>query len=184
MSTSGGWLVAAAVPLLCLLPVLWYVATGGPSTRLVAQNLAQLLAALAFLLSAQGFRRPDFLDLALVLAVLAPAGTLVYARFLGGLPPARIVRWTALVGVPAAVVPLCVAAGPGRQTVKVLVIGGLLLAGALVTGGGSQTSTESSGPDGPGAEESAEPPAGDDGTERPGAHGVTAARRGGQGGST
>lgn len=135
MSASEGWLAAAVVPLLGLLPVLWYAATGAPSSRLVAQNLAQLLGALALLLSAQGFGRPDYLDVALVLAVLAPAGTLVYARFLGGLPPARVVRWTALVGVPSAVVPLCVAAGPGRQAVKVLVIGALLLAGALVTSG-------------------------------------------------
>ncbi|RAJ62550.1 multisubunit Na+/H+ antiporter MnhF subunit [Streptomyces sp. Amel2xB2] len=142
MSASEGWLAAAVVPLLSLLPVLWYAATGAPSSRLVAQNLAQLLGALALLLSAQGFGRPDYLDVALVLAVLAPAGTLVYARFLGGLPPARAVRWTALVGVPSAVVPLCVAAGPGRQAVKVLVIGALLLAGALVTSGGSQSSTE------------------------------------------
>ncbi|WP_314174583.1 monovalent cation/H+ antiporter complex subunit F [Streptomyces winkii] len=146
MSTSEGWLAAAMAPLLCLLPVLWYVATSGPSTRLVAQNLGQLLAALTLLLAAQGFRRPDYLDLALVLAVLAPAGTLVYGRFLGGLPPARVVRWTALLGVPSAVVPLCAAAGPGRQAVKLLVIGALLLAGALVTSGGSQPSTESGAP--------------------------------------
>ncbi|QPP08494.1 hypothetical protein G4Z16_21180 [Streptomyces bathyalis] len=147
MSTSDGWLAAAMVPLLCLVPVLRYVATGGPNTRLVAQNLSQLLAGLTLLLAAEGFRRPDYLDLALVLAVLAPAGTLVYARFLGGLPPARIVRWTALFGVPAVVVPLCVAAGPGREAVKVLVIGGLLLAGALVTSGGSQLSSESGVPE-------------------------------------
>lgn len=146
MSTSEGWLAAAMVPLLCLAPVLWFVARGGPNTRLVALNLSQLLAALALLLAAEGFRRPDYLDLALVLAVLAPAGTLVYARFLGGLPPARVVRWTALLGVPAVVVPLCVAAGPGRQAVKVLVIGGLLLAGCVVTSGGSQLSSESDAP--------------------------------------
>jgi multisubunit Na+/H+ antiporter MnhF subunit len=211
VSTSEGWLIAAAVPSLCLLPVLWYVATGGPGRRLVAQNLAQLLVAIALLLSAQGFRRPDFLDMALVLAVLAPAGTLVYARFLGGLPPARVVRWTALVGVPASVVPLCVAAGPGRQAVKVLVIGGLLLAGALVTGGGSQTSAESGEPEPepepgsrpepepePGSRPEPEPESGpgsepggpgEHGTtqghgakERPGAGHGTATRRGGGGG--
>ncbi|MCH6160675.1 monovalent cation/H+ antiporter complex subunit F [Streptomyces marispadix] len=207
MSTSEGWLIAAALPSLCLAPVLWYVATGAPARRLVALNLAQLLVAIALLLSAQGFRRPDFLDLALVLAVLAPAGTLVYARFLGGLRPARVVRWTALVGVPASVVPLCVTAGPGRQAVKVLVIGGLLLAGALVTGGGSQTSAESGEPEpepqpGPGAEPGESGESGEsggpyecDGTYGPGTtrrsdaqdesgagHGI-GARRGGGGGS-
>ncbi|HWM38345.1 MAG TPA: monovalent cation/H+ antiporter complex subunit F [Streptomyces sp.] len=161
MRASEGWLVAAAVPLLCLLPVLWYVVRGEPRTRLVAQNLAQLLAAFVLLLSAQGFNRPTYLDLALVLAVLAPAGTLVYARFLGGLPPARIVRWTALAGVPAAVVPLCVAAGPGRQTVKLLVIGALLLAGALVTSAGSQPVTEPDAPSG-----APEPPGGDEAAAR------------------
>ena len=147
MSTSEGWLAAAMVPLLCMVPLLWRVARGGPSSRLVAQNLAQLLAALALLLASEGFRRPDYLDLALVLAVLAPAGTLVYGRFLGGLPPSRIVRGIALLAVPSVVVPLCVAAGPGREAVKVLVIGGLLLAGALVTSGGSELGWESGGPE-------------------------------------
>lgn len=151
MRTSDGWLVAALVPVAALAPVLWRVARGAPRDRLVAQNLAQLLAALALLLAAQGFGRPAYLDTALLLSVLAPAGTLVYARFLGGVPPAPVVRWTALAGVPATVLPLCVATGPGRQSVKLLVIGALLLAGCLATSSGSQESAEADAADGPGA---------------------------------
>ncbi|MER6012576.1 MrpF/PhaF family protein [Streptomyces bluensis] len=37
-----------------------------------------------FLLTAQGYARSSYTDLALVLAVIGPAGTLVFARFLGG----------------------------------------------------------------------------------------------------
>jgi multisubunit Na+/H+ antiporter MnhF subunit len=167
LAPAGGWLVAALAPLLCLLPVLWRVATGTPQDRLVAQNLAQLLAALTLLLSAQGFDRPSYQDLALLLAVLAPAGTLVYARFLGGTPSAPAVRWAALIGVPLTVVPLCVAAGPGRELLKLLAIGGLLIAGCLVTSSGSRRSAEP----GAGGLSTGGPDPGAPGTAGPGAAG-------------
>ncbi len=160
MRTSPGWLVAAMVPLLCLLPVLWFVVRGEPRNRLVAQNLAQLLTGFVLLLTAQGFGRSTYLDLALVLAILAPAGTLVYARFLGGLPPAPLVRWTAVVGVPATVLPLCVVSGAGRETVKLLFIGAVLLAGAWVTSSGSQPSSEPE-PDGTDGPSGSEPSSGE-----------------------
>ncbi|WP_347178098.1 MrpF/PhaF family protein [Streptomyces sp. LX-29] len=133
VGTADGWLAAALVPLVALGPVLWRVATGDPLRRLVGLNLAGLLCCLCLLLAAQGFRRPSYVDAALVLAVLAPAGTLVYARFLDTLPGSRWVRRTAWLGVPATVLPLCVAAGPGRAGGKLLLIGGLLMAGSLVT---------------------------------------------------
>ncbi|MER6140097.1 MrpF/PhaF family protein [Streptomyces sparsogenes] len=142
MSAADGWLLAGLVPLLGLVPVLWRIACGEPGDRLIAQNLACLLAALALLLTAQGFGRPAYVDVALVLSVLGPAGTLVYARFLGVLPGSRVVRWTALAGVPTVVLPLCVATGPGRATVKLLVIGALLMAGGLVTSTGSRDGGE------------------------------------------
>ncbi|WP_240529101.1 monovalent cation/H+ antiporter complex subunit F [Streptomyces antioxidans] len=114
MSTSDGWLAAALVPLLALVPVLWRVARGSPKDRLIGQNLTSLLAGLVLLLAAQGFHRTSYNDVALVVSVLGPTGTLIYARFLDVLPDSRLVRRTALVGVPATVLPLCVANGPGR----------------------------------------------------------------------
>lgn len=142
MRTSDGWLAAALVPLVLLAPVLWRVATGRPRDRLIALNLAQLLAALALLLASQGFARSSYLDLALLLAVLAPAGTLVFARFVGGVPAAPFVRRIACAAVPATVLPLCAAGGVSRQSVKLLVIGALLVAGSVVTSSGTQESAE------------------------------------------
>ncbi|MFD8455709.1 MrpF/PhaF family protein [Streptomyces antimycoticus] len=103
MSTSDGWLAAALVPLLALVPVLWRIAYGSPKDRLIGQNLTSLLAGLALLLAARGFHRTSYTDVALVVSVLGPTGTLIYARFLGVLPDSRLVRWTALVGVPVTV---------------------------------------------------------------------------------
>ncbi|GAA0515321.1 MrpF/PhaF family protein [Streptomyces antimycoticus] len=134
MSTSDGWLAAALVPLLALVPVLWRIAYGSPKDRLIGQNLTSLLAGLALLLAARGFHRTSYTDVALVVSVLGPTGTLIYARFLGVLPDSRLVRWTALVGVPVTVLPLCVATGPGRAMAKLLLIGALLIAGSVVTG--------------------------------------------------
>lgn len=136
MSASDAWLLVALVPLLALAPVLWRVSRGAPEDRLVAQNLSSLLGGLALLPAAQGFGRPAYVDVALVLSVLGPTGTLIYARFLGVLPGSRLVRWTALLGVPAIVLPLCAAAGPGRAMLKLLLIGALLIAGSVVTSAG------------------------------------------------
>ncbi|TJZ44496.1 hypothetical protein FCH28_29565 [Streptomyces piniterrae] len=134
----NGWLLAAAVLLVAgLAPVLWTMAVGEPRTRLVAQNLSTVLACPVFLLAAQGFGRPSYTDLALVLAMLGPAGTLVYARFLGVLPRSRVVLGTAWTVVPATVLPLCVVAGPGRAMAKLLVIGVLVVAGNTVTSAGT-----------------------------------------------
>ncbi|MET7932988.1 MrpF/PhaF family protein [Streptomyces sp. NPDC005322] len=146
MSASDGWLLAALVPLLALAPVLWWIARGEPGDRLIAQNLTSLLAGLTVLPAAQGLGRPSYVDVALVLAVLGPTGTLIYARFLGVLPDSRLVRWTALVGVPATVLPLCVATGPGRAMLKLLLIGALLIAGSVVTStGGSRPASGNGG---------------------------------------
>ncbi|WP_079151806.1 monovalent cation/H+ antiporter complex subunit F [Streptomyces sp. RTd22] len=136
MRADDGWLAVALVPLLALVPVLWRVSRGAPEDRLIAQNLSSLLGGLALLPAAQGFGRPAYVDVALVLSVLGPTGTLIYARFLGVLPGSRLVRRAALLGVPAIVLPLCVAAGPGRAMAKLLLIGALLIAGSVVTGAG------------------------------------------------
>jgi multisubunit Na+/H+ antiporter MnhF subunit len=47
-------------------------------------SLAGVLAVAVFLLVARGLHRTSYVDVALVMAVLAPAGTLVFARCLAG----------------------------------------------------------------------------------------------------
>ena len=76
------WLFAA----LALLPgflacgvVLWRATL---INTVVALNLAGVLATLEFALLAEGFQNTTFFELALVLAVLTPAGSLVFLRFL------------------------------------------------------------------------------------------------------
>ncbi|WP_371614329.1 monovalent cation/H+ antiporter complex subunit F [Streptomyces sp. NBC_00454] len=91
----NAWLLAAVV--VCsagLAPCLWLAARGAAQYRLVGISLAGTLAAVVFLLLARGFHRDSYGDLALVLAVLAPAGTLVFTRFLAG-EPVDAVRDTA-----------------------------------------------------------------------------------------
>ncbi|MEU1374198.1 monovalent cation/H+ antiporter complex subunit F [Streptomyces triculaminicus] len=130
--------MAAAVLIVAGLgPSLWGVARGGAGRRVVAQNTATLLLCLVFLLLAQGYGRPAYTDLALVTSVLGPAGTLVFVRLLGdeieAPPPGLRLLTPLVVGTPATLVPLCVATGPGRALLKLLLIGALLMAGGIVT---------------------------------------------------
>ncbi|MEU6308729.1 monovalent cation/H+ antiporter complex subunit F [Streptomyces chartreusis] len=134
----NGWLLAAALVLGGGVgATLWGVATGPLRRRVVAQNLSTALACPGLLLLAQGYDRPAYVDLALVLALLGPVGTLVFARLLADElaadpPGARGLTW-ATAGLGAAVVlALCAAAGPSRETVKLLVTGALLIGGNLV----------------------------------------------------
>ncbi|MEU8547567.1 MrpF/PhaF family protein [Streptomyces roseoverticillatus] len=134
------WWLAAACALVVggLGPCLWGAARGTAGRRVVAQNMATLLLCLVLLLLAQGYGRPSYVDLALVIAVLGPAGTLVFTRLLGdemgARPPGtRLLTPAVLVGAPATVVPMCIAAGPGRATIKLIFIGVLLIAGGTVT---------------------------------------------------
>ncbi|MFJ6912365.1 MrpF/PhaF family protein [Streptomyces sp. NPDC101133] len=134
----NGWILAAVVVLVAGVGVtLWGVATGPLRRRATAQNLSTALACPALLLLAQGYDRPAYVDLALVLAVLGPVGTLVFARLLADEladdpPHARGPTWTAAVLGAAVVVAVGVATGPGRALVKLLVIGVLLVGGNLV----------------------------------------------------
>lgn len=67
----NGWLAAAAALLVAGLgPVVWGVATGSLGRRVVAQNFATSAVCLVMLLLSQGYTRPAYVDLALVLAVL------------------------------------------------------------------------------------------------------------------
>ncbi|MFE9443680.1 monovalent cation/H+ antiporter complex subunit F [Streptomyces sp. NPDC006602] len=137
----NGWTLAAAVTLGGGLgAALWGVATGPLRRRVVGQNLSTALACPALLLLAQGYDRPSYVDLALVLALLGPVGTLVFARLLADEPagegedPPRARGLTyAAAGVGAAVViALCVATGPSRATAKLVVVGALLIGGNVV----------------------------------------------------
>ncbi|MEU8755871.1 monovalent cation/H+ antiporter complex subunit F [Streptomyces chartreusis] len=134
----NGWLLAAALVLGGGVgATLWGVATGPLRRRVVAQNLSTALACPGLLLLAQGYDRPAYVDLALVLALLGPVGTLVFARLLADElaadpPRARGLTWAAAGLGAAVVVALCAAAGPSRETVKLLVTGVLLIGGNLV----------------------------------------------------
>ncbi|WP_369230208.1 monovalent cation/H+ antiporter complex subunit F [Streptomyces sp. R21] len=115
----------------------WGVATGPLRRRVVAQNLSTALACPGLLLLSQGYDRPSYVDLALILALLGPVSTLVFARLLAedlakDPPRARALTYTTA-GLGAVVVlALCAAAGPSRAMVKLLVIGALLIGGNVV----------------------------------------------------
>jgi multisubunit Na+/H+ antiporter MnhF subunit len=64
----------------CVVLAVW----GTPERRLPGLALAGTLLAVVFLLLAQGLGRSSYVDLALVAAVLGPAGILVFTRCLAG----------------------------------------------------------------------------------------------------
>ncbi|MFK8909125.1 monovalent cation/H+ antiporter complex subunit F [Streptomyces sp. YS-3] len=134
----NGWLWAAAGLLAVGFgPVVWGVATGPVGRRVVAQNFGTSAVCLVMLLLAQGYRRPSYTDLALVLALLGPVGTLVYARLLAdelspGPAHTGALTATAAVATTAVVAAVCASTGPGRALVKLLVTGALLIAGNVV----------------------------------------------------
>jgi multicomponent Na+:H+ antiporter subunit F len=76
------WHLAAAVLTAALLPCGWVCLRHSFAAGLVAVQLAGSIAALALLTLAEAEGRQPFANLALVLAVLAFAGTLVFLRFL------------------------------------------------------------------------------------------------------
>jgi multicomponent Na+:H+ antiporter subunit F len=77
-----GWLVAAAALLVVIL-VVGVVASGGSlMRRLIALEVGGVLVTLALLLLAEGFDRDVYFDLAVVLAAMTFATSLVFARFL------------------------------------------------------------------------------------------------------
>jgi multicomponent Na+:H+ antiporter subunit F len=64
-------------------PCLLVTLRGGPLDRLTGLILAGPAAALALLLLSAAYGRPAYLDVALLLALLSFAGSLVFARFFG-----------------------------------------------------------------------------------------------------
>lgn len=79
----NAWLLAATVLLVAgLLPCLVVTLVSDAIQRLVGLELAGVVATVVLLLLAQGFERTSYIDLAVVLALLSFAGSLVFARFL------------------------------------------------------------------------------------------------------
>ncbi|MGW1892342.1 monovalent cation/H+ antiporter complex subunit F [Streptomyces sp. NPDC002004] len=79
------WSVAVLVLLVGPVPVcLWVVARGSTVRRLAGLSLLSTVVGAVFLLLPGAYQRPSYQDLALMLAVLAPAGTLVFTRFVAG----------------------------------------------------------------------------------------------------
>ncbi|MGX4687979.1 monovalent cation/H+ antiporter complex subunit F [Streptomyces sp. JNUCC 63] len=134
----NGWILAATVVLAVGLgTTLWGVATGPLKRRVVAQNLSTAMVCPGLLLLSQGYDRTAYVDLALLMALLGPVGTLVFARLLAGEladdPPRAWGPTWAAAGVGAVVVlVLCAVTGPGRSLVKLLFVGALLVGGNLI----------------------------------------------------
>jgi multicomponent Na+:H+ antiporter subunit F len=78
----NAWLIATTVLLLGLVPCLVVMLRGSRVEALVGLQMAGVLETVVLLLLAEGFHRPPFFDLALVLALLTLAGGLVFARML------------------------------------------------------------------------------------------------------
>jgi multisubunit Na+/H+ antiporter MnhF subunit len=133
----NGWTVVATAALTAGVgAAVRGVATGPLRRRVVAQNLSTSLACPALLLLSQGYDRPSYVDLALLLALLGPVGTLVFARLLAedlADDPLRASGLTYAVAAfgAAVVIAVCVATGPSRALVKLLVVGALLIGGNL-----------------------------------------------------
>lgn len=84
----NAWLVAACVVIVLGVGPCGWVASrsAGAVPRLIAVNLVGTLVCSILLLLAQGYGRTSYVDLALVAALLAPIGTLVFTRLLADLP--------------------------------------------------------------------------------------------------
>ncbi|MGA4843974.1 monovalent cation/H+ antiporter complex subunit F [Streptomyces sp. G45] len=129
----GAALLALGVP-----PVLWGAASGPLPRRILAQNAGGTVVALAVLLLAQGYGRPSYIDLSLVLALLGPVGTLVCVRLLAedlapG-PPRAATAVTAgcVTGSVVVTAAVCAATAPGRATVKLATTGALVALGNVI----------------------------------------------------
>jgi len=76
------WLIAATVLLAGLIPCGVVMLRGSIVEALVGLQMAGIVQTIVLLLLAEGFHRPPFFDLAVVLALLTLAAGLVFARML------------------------------------------------------------------------------------------------------
>jgi multicomponent Na+:H+ antiporter subunit F len=79
---NEAWLVAAAVLLAGLVPCAVVCARADAADGVVALQAATVVATLVLLVLSVGFGRSIYLDVAVVLAVLSFAGSMVFIRFL------------------------------------------------------------------------------------------------------
>lgn len=77
-----GWIVAATALLVVVLVVGVVASSGSLMRRVIALELGGVLVSLALLLLAEGFDRDVYFDLAVVLAAMTFASSLVFVRFL------------------------------------------------------------------------------------------------------
>ena len=85
----NAWLIAATVLLGGLVPCGIVIVRARPLDALAALELAGAVTTLALLCLAQGFDRPSYFVLPLVLSILSLGGNLVYVRFLRRIPGVR-----------------------------------------------------------------------------------------------
>jgi multicomponent Na+:H+ antiporter subunit F len=76
------WLLGAAVLAVCLIPCALVCFFAGPLSGLAALQVAGGLTTSILILLSEAFRRQPFIDLALVFAVLAVVGGIIFARIL------------------------------------------------------------------------------------------------------
>jgi multisubunit Na+/H+ antiporter MnhF subunit len=76
------WEIAAAVLAFALIPCLGVCLFGAATDALVALEIAGVLATTILMLLSEGFHRQSFIDLAVVLAPMALAGALTFARMM------------------------------------------------------------------------------------------------------
>lgn len=83
--SHGIWLTAAAVLAIgAVAPSLATASRGAAAHRLAGLQLAGTVVTMLLVTVSLGVARPDYLIVPLVLALLSFAGTLVYARLIGG----------------------------------------------------------------------------------------------------
>lgn len=76
------WLIASGVLLLALIPCGVAAFRGSPMERLLGLEMAGVVEVMFLVTFAIAIGRPNFLDLALAMALLCFGGGLVFARFL------------------------------------------------------------------------------------------------------
>ncbi len=76
------WLSTAFILLLCLIPPFLLCIRGDAVNRLVGLEAGSTIAATILLVSAIGYNRVPFVDIALTLALLSFGAGLVFTRFL------------------------------------------------------------------------------------------------------
>jgi multicomponent Na+:H+ antiporter subunit F len=76
------WLVAATILVVAFAGPLLACARGTVMDALVGLELSGMLATVVMMLLAEGYHRPAFMDLAVVLAVMSFIGALAFVRLL------------------------------------------------------------------------------------------------------